>query len=95
MTVFAVEYAYAGDPDDMDRIRPAHKDFLESLYKAGQLRVSGPIDAADGGGALLIIQGESREDVERLMDGDPFWAEGFISQRVLRQWNVFFGGFAD
>lgn len=94
MTFYAVQYTYGGAPDAMDAARPVHKQFLKELYEQGRIKVSGPIDPADGGGALLILEGNSREEISELMDGDPFKEAGFITERVIRQWNVFFGGFA-
>ena len=95
MTIFAVQYTYGGPAQQMDEVRPVHKDFLEGLYHRGVLRVSGPIAAEDGGGALLILEGEDREAVAAVMDEDPFARHGFIAERRIRQWNVFFGGFAE
>lgn len=95
VTIFAVQYTYGGDPQAMDEVRPVHKDFLEGLYKKGTLRVSGPIAPEDGGGALLIIEAEDHDAVARIMDEDPFRRSGFIAERLIRQWNVFFGGFAE
>lgn len=95
MTIFAVQYTYGGDPQAMDEVRPVHKDFLEALFHRGTLRASGPIAPEDGGGALLIIEGEDRDAVAAVMDEDPFAQNGFIAQRLIRQWNVFFGGFAE
>ena len=95
VTTFAVKYIYGGDPQAMDEVRPRHKDFLEKLHLEGTLRVSGPIAPEDGGGALLIIEAADRDTVSAIMDGDPFHRSGFIAERSISQWNVFFGGFAE
>ncbi|MCF4007495.1 YciI family protein [Corynebacterium uropygiale] len=89
MSLFAVQYFYAGDPDAMAEVRPTHVEFLRSLHESGALRVSGP---ADGGtSALLIFQAESKEELEKTLNEDPFWTAGFIGERPIREWNPFFG----
>lgn len=93
MPTFAVQYTYAGDPGAMDAVRPEHKDFLGDLHDQGILKVSGPIASEDGGGALLVLEGRSHDDVAAALDRDPFARHGFIAERTVRQWNVFFGGF--
>lgn len=94
MPTFAITYTYSDDAAARDEIRPVHKDFLEAQYTAGRLRASGPIQ--DGTpGALLIISGESADEVAELMDSDPFMKHGLIAKREIRNWNIVFGGFAD
>lgn len=89
MATFAVQYTYGANTDAArDRFRPEHKDFLAGLHEAGRLRVSGPVD----GGALLIFEGSSAEEVAALLDGDPFRREGLIAERTVREWTIFFGG---
>lgn len=94
MTTFAVVYTYGGEPAVRDEHRPAHKDFLETLYTTGVLRVSGPFGPDEAAGALLVIEGESKHAVEQVMDGDPFATLGLIARREIRQWNIFFGAIA-
>lgn len=94
MTTFAVIYTYGNDDAARDEFRPVHKDFLETQYNAKSLLASGPIND-DKPGALLIMSGDSRDDVADLMDRDPFMQEGLIANREIREWNIFFGGFKD
>lgn len=89
MATFAVNYTYgSGTEAARDRFRPEHKDFLAGLHEAGRLRVSGPVD----GGALLVFEGSSAEEVAALLDADPFRREGLIAERTVREWTIFFGG---
>lgn len=92
MNTYAVVYTYGGDPSARDHHRPRHKDFLARLHEDGRLRVSGPLASEGRPGALLIIEGESTEDVARLMDGDPFQQEGLIASRSIDEWTIVFGG---
>lgn len=94
MPTFAITYTYSDDAAARDEVRPIHKDFLEAQYNAGTLRASGPIND-DTPGALLIISAESKDEVTKLMDSDPFMQRGLIAKREIRDWNIVFGGFAD
>lgn len=89
MNIFAVTYTYgAGTETERDSIRPRHKDFLAELHTSGRLRASGPVD----GGALLILEGESAEEVSTVLDDDPFRTYGLIAERIVREWTIVFGG---
>lgn len=92
MALFAVTYAYAENSENgRDEHRPKHLEFLQSLSDSGRLVVSGPTDAAGRGpGALLIIRGESAEDVETTMAADPFAQRGYV-ERTVKSWDPKFG----
>jgi uncharacterized protein YciI len=87
MAYFAVMYEYTNNPEQRDLHRPEHVRFLAGLHDAGVLLVSGPVD----GGALLIFEGTSDEQLASLLNADPFHREGLISSRTVAPWNVFFG----
>lgn len=90
MPAFALSYTYdATTAPARDEVRPRHVAFLQLQYDVGRLRISGPVDS--GAGALLVVTGDSEQDVLTLMDGDPFAQEGLISERSVRRWDVFFG----
>lgn len=91
MAAYAVHYTYVPETDEMTAARPAHVDFLTELHSAGTLLVSGRLTEGDPLGALLIIRGESVEEVEKIMDGDPFFSGGFVAERQVRRWNIVFG----
>lgn len=92
MSLFAVSYSYAPDSDaGRDELRPAHMVFLQGLFDGGRLIVSGPTDAAGPvPGALLIIAGDSVEEVDALMAEDPFALAGHVN-RTVRHWDPKFG----
>lgn len=92
MATFAVTYAYSRSSSaQRDETRPAHVAFLQAQFDDGRLVKSGPFEPNESPGALLIIAGESKADVEKLMDQDPFHQAGLIQERTIRQWNIFFG----
>ncbi|MDR7082498.1 uncharacterized protein YciI [Arthrobacter ginsengisoli] len=92
MAIFAVTYAYSDATSvDRDQHRPSHVEFLKSQLDDGRLVKSGPFGPGEAPGALLIIKGDSKADVEALMDEDPFFRHDLIEARSIRQWNIFFG----
>ncbi|QCB96420.1 hypothetical protein E5206_05335 [Arthrobacter sp. PAMC25564] len=92
MATFAVTYDYSPATSvDRDQHRPSHVEFLKTQFDGGRLVKSGPFGPDENPGALLIITGESKEEVEALMDQDPFFRNNLIEERNIRQWNIFFG----
>ena len=90
MPLHAVIYRYADAPGRLDEYRPAHKDYLSSLFEQGRIVISGPL--TDGApGALLILQADDASHVAALLDKDPFWPLGLIAHREIRSWSPFFG----
>ena len=92
MATFAVTYSYAnGSAAARDTHRPSHVEFLQSQFDGGRLLKSGPFGPEEAPGALLVIEGESKADVEALMDQDPFFRNNLVDERSIREWNIFFG----
>lgn len=92
MPTFAVTYSYSDETAaGRDQHRPRHVEFLQSQFDGGRLVKSGPFGPEEAPGALLLITGESKADVEALMDQDPFFQNNLVEDRSIRQWNIFFG----
>ena len=92
MKTFAVTYAYAANLSaGRDEHRPRHVEFLQEQFDDGTLVKSGPFGPEEDPGALLIIEADSKADAEALMNQDPFYLNGLVEQRSIRQWNVVFG----
>jgi uncharacterized protein YciI len=92
MAVFAVTYIYAASPEQLNEIRPIHRQWLGTLLEKGQLLASGPM--IDNPEALLIFNSESATELASLLDNDPFDIAGFIGSRSIQQWNPVFGPFS-
>lgn len=91
MAVFAVQYVYTDDVEQVNAIRPIHREWLQHLLEQGDLLASGPM--VDYPAALLIFKSESHEAMSRLLDQDPFEIAGVIVEREVREWNPVFGPF--
>jgi uncharacterized protein YciI len=92
MPVFAVTYFYSATPEQLNEIRPIHRQWLASLLETSQLLASGPM--VDNPEALLIFRSDSANELAMLLDNDPFDIAGFIGSRSIQQWNPVFGPFS-
>jgi uncharacterized protein YciI len=82
---YAAIIEYLRDTATVERLRPAHRQYLAVLKEKGQLAISGPF--ADGSGALIVYEAESAEAAEAILKGDPFHANGVFLRWTLRPWN--------
>ncbi|TAP25689.1 MULTISPECIES: YciI family protein [Micrococcaceae] len=92
MTVYAVEYVYAQDSDELrNEHRPAHREYLCDFLVEGPVRVlvSGPTPVNDG--ALLIFAAESEEGLNEFLANDPFAKVGAIAKTTVTEWNPVIG----
>jgi uncharacterized protein len=91
MTVYAVQYTYDDRADRRDQVRPEHRAYLGRLHGEGTLLASGPFADDGAPGALLVVAAGSVQDVDAVLDADPFVQEGLVSGRVVREWTQVFG----
>ncbi len=82
---FAAIIVYAQDPVKIQQLRPEHRQYLAELRGQGQLAISGPF--TDDSGALIVYEAPSRDEAEKLLQGDPFYRNGIFLQYQLRPWN--------
>ncbi len=93
MSLFAVHYSYDSDAALLERHRPAHREFLRGLLSGGLL-AAGAYPEAEEPSALLIVEAESAEAVESMLDDDPFLAVGAITSRLIQRWDPPIGMFS-
>lgn len=89
MPNFAVTYHYTDDVDLVNEIRPIHREWLGLQLEHGNLLASGPM--ANRPAALLIWKADSIEELNHLLDNDPFEIAGAITERTIEEWNTVFG----
>ena len=93
MSVFVVTYTYSADEIELNQIRPTHRVWLQEQLDAGMLLASGPM--VDRQAALLIWKSSSIEELNSLLDQDPFEIAGMIGERTIEAWNPVFGPFSN
>lgn len=92
MTTYAVTYTFSADPEEVNQIRPTHRVWLAEQLEAGALLASGPM--VDRPAALLIFKSDSIEELNALLDQDPYEIAGVIGERTIEAWNPVFGPFS-
>ena len=65
---------YLQPPDVIGQTRPAHLEFLENEVAAGRLLLAGRKES--GAGGVLITGDLSAEDVQDLVERDPYTQAG-------------------
>lgn len=86
MALYAALFTYVADPDRIEEVRPAHRDYLRRLLDDGTLHEAGRFGHERGG---LIVYNTEAEGVARaLLDNDPFTTEGVISIDSVQEWKV-------
>lgn len=67
--------------------RPAHLEFLKQ--HAAQIVIAGPVLSEDGQqmvGSLFILELESRADLDRFLQSDPYAKAGLFASVDARPW---------
>jgi uncharacterized protein YciI len=79
---------YTPDTSLIAKVRPAHRQYLNSVFEQGKLAISGPF--LDDRGALMVYEAASPEEVEAIISEDPFARHGVFVSWELRPWNIVF-----
>ena len=79
---------YTPDASLIAKVRPAHRQYLNSVFEQGKIVVSGPF--SDDRGALMVYEAASPEEVEAIIAADPFSQNGVFLSWELRPWSVVF-----
>lgn len=91
MALFAVLYTYDDRYELRMQTRQEHRSYLRQLEDQGSLLAAGAYADDDAPGALLIFHGDSAQDVNALIDQDPYHRVGVIADRVVREWGAIIG----
>jgi uncharacterized protein YciI len=79
--MFVIELTYKADLSEIDAHMTAHVLFLQKFYKAGNFLVSGRKVPRDGG--IILAVGKSREQIETIIQEDPFYTRGLADFRII------------
>lgn len=89
MAKFAVELVYVDDRERRLEARPAHREYSRELAARGVLLAGGPF--ADERGALLIYEASDADELQRVLDADPYVEAGVIAETIIREWTAVTG----
>ncbi len=79
--MFVIELNYKAELSAIDAHMAAHVAFLKKYYASGNFLISGRKIPRDGG--IILAVGKSREEIERIIQEDPFHARGLADFRVI------------
>ena len=79
--MFIVLLEYQAELAEIDRLMPAHVEFLEHCYRAGVFLVSGRREPREGG--VIVASGVSRPRLGEIMEMDPFVREEVASYEII------------
>ncbi len=89
MNTIAVQYHYDASKLDVLAVeRPAHREFLGKLFKAGTLLASGPLGSNF---ALIVLAVATPDEALKVLEADPLYAAGVIEERSALAWNAVYG----
>jgi uncharacterized protein YciI len=80
LQLFVVITRYLKNIEIINENRPAHVDFLNKYYEKGKILLSGRQNPLTGG--LLLVNAESREEVEQIIQEDPFYKNKLIEINI-------------
>ena len=79
--MFVIELTYKVDLAEIDAHMAAHVKFLKKYYASGNFLVSGRKIPRDGG--IILASGASREQIQTIIEEDPFHARGLADFRII------------
>jgi uncharacterized protein YciI len=83
---FAALIDYTTDASNIAATRPAHREYLKTLFDSDRLVISGPF--TDDRGGILVYEAKSAEEVETMIRDDPFARAGVFVSWSIREWKV-------
>lgn len=84
--MWIIELALTDAPDRL-AARPAHRDRLTALHRAGTVRMAGPL--ADHTAAVIVVDLPDRTAVESFLAADPYFTTPGVNVARIRQWQPF------
>jgi uncharacterized protein YciI len=79
--MFVIELTYKAGLAEIDAHMVAHVKFLKKHYASGNFLVSGRKIPRDGG--IILAVGTSREQIEAIIQEDPFHARRLADFRII------------
>jgi uncharacterized protein YciI len=79
--MFVILLKYVKPLDEVERVRPTHRAFLDTLYEKKVLLASGPQVPMTGG--VLLAHGMDKRELLEILDQDPFKTEGIAEYTLI------------
>ncbi len=79
--MFIVNLTYTVPLDEVDKLLDGHVEFLKECYTDGTFIASGRKVPRTGG--IILARSESVEDLEEILERDPFWKNSVAEYDVV------------
>lgn len=79
--MFILNSKYVKSLEEVDKYLEAHKAFLQKFYASGHFICSGRKVPRTGG--VILCRAESKEEVEEILNQDPFKQEGVSEYEII------------
>lgn len=79
--MFLFNLTYVKPLEEIERLLPAHIQFLDGFYAKGKFLCSGRKEPRTGG--VILCTCESREEAESIRGQDPFYKEGAARYEII------------
>ncbi len=79
--MFLLLSRYVKPVEEIDRVLPEHRAFLDRYYKSGLFIVSGPQNPRTGG--VIVTADAPRDVIDAALAEDPFVREGISEYQIV------------
>jgi uncharacterized protein YciI len=79
--MFLLLSRYLKPTEEIDRVLPAHREFLDRYYKSGLFIVSGPLNPRSGG--VILTADCTRDTIDAALAEDPFVREAISEYEIV------------
>ena len=79
--MFLLLSRYLKPVEEIDRVLPEHRAFLDRHYASGEFVVSGPMEPRTGG--VILTADLSRTRIEEILATDPFVRESISAYDII------------
>ena len=80
--MFVLITKYVKPLDEVERLMPAHQEFLDRFYREGKFIASGPREPRTGG--VILADVASELEAMKIVCEDPFFTEKVAEYEVIR-----------
>jgi uncharacterized protein YciI len=78
---YIIHITYVVPQNEVDLVRPEHRNYLQGFYEKGMMLFSGPRIPPTGG--ILVAMAESDEAIRRMVADDPFNIKGVATYDIV------------
>jgi uncharacterized protein YciI len=87
--MFVVELAFGPQQEERLAARPAHRQLVGRWHADGLVVIAGPY--ADDSGALLVFDVSDIDELDRLLEEDPYLRTPGVTVVRRQEWSPIFG----